>query len=107
MNGTTSRRNSIGRLDTSNDRRSKLAAARTVEKARAGIDIITSAPPARGSTVIAARKQYVQVLRLRVKYPDDSLTQLAKRMGVTKNAYWSLLRRALLHANKIRLKDGR
>ena len=99
-----------GRVRTAcdnNARRSATAAARTVSKAKVAIETISNAGPTNRARTSEARREYLYVLRLRVKYPDYSLAQLADRAGMTKDAYWSQLRRALLHANKIRLNAGR
>lgn len=38
----------------------------------------------------------ISVLRARVDHPDDTLGQIAERLGVTKSVYWGRLRRALV-----------
>lgn len=99
-----------GRVKTAfdnNARRSATAAARTVAKAEVAIESISKEGPSNRARVSEARTEYLYVLRLRVKHPTDSLAQLADRAGMTKDAYWSQLRRALLHANKIRLNAGK
>jgi DNA-binding transcriptional regulator WhiA len=77
-------------LRRANERRAENACARTVPAALEAIDVIgrQEASP--------TGQQYLEVLFLRVDHPTLTLTQLAESMGISKAAYSSLLRRALL-----------
>lgn len=74
-----------------NDRRSREAAAKRVERATAALDDLTA-----GYTHME-----VVALQLRVRYPVDTLAQLGEKVGVSKNVISSALRRACRKAERI------
>ena len=89
-------------LARSNQLRSLAAAEKTVAKARAAIPLVLSQTPTTPHAT-QARERYLAALVVRVDNPTASIAELAAIEGLTKNAYWSELRRALLCANRIRL----
>ena len=75
-----------------NDRRSREAAAKRVERATEALDDLTA-----GYTHME-----VVALQLRVRYPVDTLAQLGEKVGVSKNVISSALRRACRKAERIK-----
>jgi DNA-binding transcriptional regulator WhiA len=77
-------------LRRANERRAENACARTVPSALEAIDVIERQEASQTG------QQYLEVLSLRVNHPTLTLMELAQLLGISKAAYSSLLRRALL-----------
>lgn len=87
----------------SNWERSKAASRRDAERARQAIKDIQSVPVSRMTlTEIRLRQQYLQVLRVRVQYPDAALRQLAARCNVNKDVYGARLKRGFAFATRMK-----
>lgn len=90
-------------LVIANNRRTQRACGRTVPAARAALAILRTLDWQELSTPVA--RQYFEVLQLRIDHPALTLGQLGALMGISKNAYSSLLRRGIAYGE--RKSDGR
>jgi DNA-binding transcriptional regulator WhiA len=93
-------------LIRANEFRHREGAARTVQKAREAIPLIGARVP-KTHRDESVKERHLEVLKLRVAHPSDSIAELAAHLGVAKDTYWSELRRALLHANRIQSTTNR
>lgn len=89
-------------LMESNALRHRDGAARQVERARAALPKLSAAPADtdrwRPHHVL---DRYVAAVQLRIDYPGETVAELARRWGLSKGQYWSILRRALLMAETL------
>jgi hypothetical protein len=86
-------------LIAANRRRTQAAAPIQVAKARQAIRIIRNIKP-RNAREEMMQWDYISVLLARVERPWLTLTLIADDMGMSKDAYWSTLRRAFEYAEK-------
>lgn len=93
----------LDHLLAANDRRSVAGAREQVAKARRALTVLNSHTPRLSDRY--RHKQYYGVLVQRIDHPRHTLAELADSAGLTKDAYWGLLRRAFVYAD--RLKDAR
>jgi hypothetical protein len=89
-------------LVDANKQRHSGGAARQVERARAALPKLEAALPGphrlRTEPVMA---RYRGVVSLRIRYPKATVAELAELAGMSKGRFWSILRRALITAEKL------
>lgn len=81
-------------LTDANRLRNEQGSARQVAAAQAALPVLRSYPT-NGLTTPDVLSRYRLALRLRILYPNATLTELGREMGVSKHRYWRLLARAL------------
>ena len=79
----------IATLATANRERNRHGAARQVAEARRILESGDDLPHVQRRVLLA-----------RINFPHDPLSVLAARVGMTKDAYWAHLRRALAGATR-------
>lgn len=89
---------SVKALTVANNRRVQQACVRTVPAARRALAVMKVLDWQELSDPIA--RQYFEVLLHRIDHPALSLGQLGELMGISKNAYSSLLRRAIAYGER-------
>jgi hypothetical protein len=86
-------------LITANQKRHTHGAALQVEQAAAAIphlkEMAVKHPKRRRRE---AAVKWFEAAHIRVIYPHDTLTQIAARLGLTKDEYWAILRRGITAA---------
>jgi DNA-binding transcriptional regulator WhiA len=87
-------------LEEANRQRSESAATGLVRRASYAMSAIRTQPADRWrDRQVQAR--FLTAVTIRVQFPDRSLKQCAAVMGLSKDEYSSLLRRALTYAEKV------
>jgi hypothetical protein len=83
-----------------NERRTRQLGAEQVTKAQAALDLFERAPT-KNVRDRSDRETHTHVLIARVGYCNSTLAEIAEAVGLTKDAYWSKLRRAPAYAERL------
>lgn len=85
-----------------NVQRHRDGAARQVARARKALPkLSTATADAQRWRTPAVLDRYIMAVKLRIKYPKATVTELAEKSGMPRGEFWSVLRRALRMADRM------